>query len=60
MISWFLGVYVERKNVLEALVQPIENRVIEFTKRPAALEKLTATLNKYQKVIKLRIEAFDR
>ncbi|CAG5086615.1 Oidioi.mRNA.OKI2018_I69.PAR.g11284.t1.cds [Oikopleura dioica] len=44
------GVYVERKNVLEALVQPIENRVVEFTKRPAALEKLTATLNKYQKI----------
>jgi len=44
------GVYVERKSVLEALIQPIENRVTEFVKRPAALEKLTATLNKYQKI----------
>ena len=49
-LSINLGVYVERKSVLEALIQPIENRVMEFVKRPVALEKLTATLNKYQKV----------
>jgi heat shock protein 4 len=49
------GVYVERKSVLEAIIQPIENRVSEFVKRPAALEKLTATLNKYQKVETFKI-----
>ena len=46
----FLDVYSERRSNLQAVVTPVDQRIKEFEGRPKAIERLTDTLNKYQKV----------
>ena len=44
--------YVEKRSNLQAVVAPVDQRLKEAEGRPKALERLTETLNKYQKVKK--------
>jgi molecular chaperone DnaK (HSP70) len=45
------NVYSDRRSNLQAVVTPVDQRIKEFEGRPKALERLTDTLNKYQKIV---------
>ena len=49
-IKYNLDVYVERKTNLDAAVAPVRHRATEHENRQSSLNKLTDTLNFYQKV----------
>ena len=49
-IQYNLDVYVERKTNLDAAVAPVRHRATEHENRQSSLNKLTDTLNFYQKV----------
>ena len=50
VIKHVSDVYVERKTNLDAAVAPVRHRAIEHENRQSSLNKLTDTLNFYQKV----------
>ena len=50
-IKYYSDVYVERKTNLDAAVAPVRHRATEHENRQSSLNKLTETLNFYQKVI---------
>jgi len=45
------NVYVERKSNLDAVIAPIRHRYTEFENRKSSFDKLTHTLNTYQKIV---------
>ena len=49
-IKYNSDVYVERKTNLDAAVAPVRHRATEHENRQSSLNKLTDTLNFYQKV----------
>jgi len=50
LIFLFPDVYVERKANLDAQISPVTHRLKEFENRKGCLDKLTETINYYQKV----------
>jgi molecular chaperone DnaK (HSP70) len=45
------GVYIEKKNILQSVISPVQQRLKEFQQRPGAIDKFSKTLNKYQKIL---------